>query len=151
MRIIAQRVSQASVTIGGNVVGRIGEGLCLLVGVAPTDTERGVSWLAEKVANLRIFEDEAGKMNRSLLEVGGSVLAVSQFTLYADCRKGRRPSFTSAAGPELGEALYESFVRKVRALGVDVETGVFGAEMTVGIVNEGPVTIILDSEEMPAG
>ena len=146
MKIVAQRVSRASVTTEGKVVGEIGTGLCILVGVAPADTEREVSWMAEKIAGLRIFGDDAGKMNRSLVEIGGSALAVSQFTLYADCRKGRRPSFTGAAGPELGEALYEWFVQKLRDMGIVVETGVFGAEMTVEIVNEGPVTIVLDSE-----
>ena len=150
MKIVAQRVSRASVAIEGRVAGAIGAGLCILVGIAPADTDREVAWMAEKIANLRIFGDDAGKMNRSLAEIGGSVLAVSQFTLYADCRKGRRPSFTGAAGPELGETLYERFVEKLRDMGIVVETGVFGAEMTVEIVNEGPVTMILDSEEISA-
>lgn len=154
MRVVLQRVSRARVTVDGDIGhagSEIGEGLCILVGIAPSDTERQVSWISDKIANLRIFEDEEGKMNRSLAEIEGSVLAVSQFTLYADCRKGRRPSFTAAAGPELGEKLYDLFVEKMRETGLKVETGVFGAEMTVDIVNKGPVTIILDSDDMPSG
>lgn len=150
MRIIAQRVSASRVTVDGNVKGEIGCGLCILVGVGPSDTEREAAWMADKIANLRIFGDENGKMNLSLLDVGGSVLAISQFTIYADCRKGRRPSFTDAAPPELGNEIYMRFVESLRAIGVEVATGVFGAEMTVEITNEGPVTIILDSADMPA-
>jgi D-tyrosyl-tRNA(Tyr) deacylase len=153
VRIVAQRVSSARVSVGGSVEGEIGPGLCLLIGVAPGDTEADVEKLADKIVNLRIFSDaggpdDEGRMNLSLLDVGGSVLAVSQFTLYADCRRGRRPSFTGAASAELGNELYESFVRRVRDRGVDVRTGVFGALMKVEITNEGPVTIILDTAEL---
>lgn len=149
MKIVAQRVSSSRVAADGAVTGEIGRGLCVFVGIGPSDTEREVSWIAEKIANLRIFGDENGKMNLSLLDIEGEVLAVSQFTLYADCRKGRRPSFTDAAPPELGNELYLRFVESLRALGVHVATGIFGAEMRVDISNEGPVTIILDSADMP--
>jgi D-tyrosyl-tRNA(Tyr) deacylase len=149
MRLVAQRVSSAGVAIGGKTVARIADGLCLLLGVAPDDAERDADVLAAKIANLRIFEDEAGKMNRSLLDVEGAALVVSQFTLFADCRKGRRPSFTDAAPPALGERLYRYFAERLRTEGVaEVRTGVFGAEMRVEIVNEGPVTILLDSGEL---
>ena len=149
MRIVIQRVSSSRVSAEGVTVGEIGAGLCLLIGVAPADDERVVGWAASKIANLRIFEDSEGKMNRSLLDTGGEVLAISQFTLYADCRKGRRPSFTGAAEPSLAGALYESLAAGLREMGVSVKTGLFGAEMRVDIVNEGPVTIILDSVDMP--
>jgi D-tyrosyl-tRNA(Tyr) deacylase len=148
MKIAAQRVSSSRVTVNGAVVGEIGEGLCILVGVAPEDTKRDAERIAEKIANLRIFGDDAGKMNRSLLDVGGAVLAVSQFTLYADCRKGRRPSFVRAAPPDLGNERYRDFVDCLRAMNIEVATGVFGAEMKVEIVNEGPVTIVMDSAEL---
>jgi D-tyrosyl-tRNA(Tyr) deacylase len=149
LRIIAQRVSSAAVKVDGKTVGETGLGLCLLVGVAPGDTKRHVSWAAEKIVNLRIFDDDSGRMNRSLLDVGGSVLVISQFTLYADCRSGRRPSFTAAAAPDHGNAMYELLINIMRNMGVSAQTGVFGAEMTVCIVNEGPVTIILDTDNMP--
>ena len=149
MKIVAQRVSASRVAVDGAVVGEIGTGLCILVGVAPGDTEHDAGRLAEKIANLRIFSDDEGKMNRSLLDVGGAVLAVSQFTLYADCRKGRRPSFDRAAPPELGNERYMNFVDRLRSMDIEVETGVFGAEMTVEIANEGPVTIVMDSADLP--
>ncbi len=147
MRIVAQRVSSARVSVDHKVIGEIGAGLCLLVGVAPDDTDADVDWMAEKIANLRIFGDEEGKMNRSLLDMRGEALAISQFTLYADCRKGRRPSFTGAASPALGDALYRAFVEALGRMNIKVETGEFGAEMKVEIVNEGPVTIIVDTRE----
>ena len=149
MRIVIQRVSSSRVSVGGKTVGEIGQGLCLLVGVAQGDDERTAARAASKIANLRIFEDSEGKMNRSLLDIGGEVLAISQFTLYADCRKGRRPSFIGAAEPSLANALYESLATDLREMGVLVKTGMFGAEMKVDIVNEGPVTIILDTADMP--
>jgi len=145
MRACIQRVSQAEVTVDGEVTGRIGRGLVVLLGVAPDDGESQVDWLAEKIIGLRVFEDDAGKMNRSLAEVGGAMLVVSQFTLYGDCRKGRRPSFTDAAPPELAERLYEAFVARVRAQGVDVTTGRFRAHMHVSLVNDGPVTLWIDT------
>lgn len=149
MRIVAQRVSGASVLVEGDTVGEIGAGLCLLIGVSRNDTHREAVRAAEKIAHLRIFSDEAGKMNRSLLDEGGCVLAISQFTLYADCRKGRRPSYTDAAPPALGEELYEAFMRALEDMGIHVERGVFGADMTVRIANEGPVTIVLDTDDIP--
>ena len=147
MRAVLQRVTRASVVVGTEVVGAIEGGLLILLGVAPEDTEDDVRKLADKVVGLRIFADEADKMNRSVADVGGGVLVVSQFTLYADCRKGRRPSFIGAAGPELAVPLYEAFVNAVRALGVPVATGRFGAMMRVELVNDGPVTLILDTRD----
>lgn len=147
MRAVLQRVSRAKVTVEGRVTGEIGPGLMILLGVGRDDTSEVSSWMAEKCANLRIFEDEQGKMNRSLLEVRGSVLAVSQFTLYGDARGQRRPSFLAAAPPELAKALYEEFCEALRQLGVHVSTGVFQAMMSVELVNEGPVTILLDSDK----
>ena len=140
-----QRVTEASVEIDGEIVGAIGTGLVVLLAVKPGDDDKAIEFLAEKIANLRIFPDDAGKMNRSLLEVGGAALVVSQFTLYGDCRKGRRPSFIDAAPPDLAEPLYERFVARLRGCGVRVETGRFAADMKVGLVNDGPVTLILDS------
>ncbi len=148
MRVLLQRVSRASVTVDGQVVGAIGPGVVLLVGVRRGDERSIAEWMAQKVAHLRIFEDEAGKMNRSLLEVGGSALVVSQFTLYADVRKGRRPSFIEAAPPDEARPLVEAFADALRRLGLPVETGVFGAHMDVELVNDGPVTIWLDSAEL---
>ncbi len=148
MRAVVQRVSRASVSVDGRVTGEIGPGLVVLVAVGREDTAATAGSMAEKVANLRIFNDDAGKMNRSLLDTGGSVLAISQFTLYGDARGQRRPSFIHAAAPELGKALYEEFVCAMRALGVRVETGEFQAHMDVELVNDGPVTILLDSEKM---
>jgi len=140
-----QRVGRASVTIAGERVAQIGHGLLVLVGVAASDGEETAGQLAAKTAKLRIFEDDAGLMNLSLAEVAGEVLAVSQFTLYGDARKGNRPSFTQAARPEQGEAVYEAYVAALRAAGVPVQTGVFGAHMHVELVNDGPVTIMLEA------
>ena len=147
MRVVIQRCKRARVTVEGKVTGEIGPGLMVLVGVTHEDTEKDAKFLADKVAGLRIFEDEDGKMNRSVTDAGGSVLSVSQFTLYGDARKGRRPSFIEAAGPEQAEGLYETFNALVRANGLEVQTGVFGADMDVELVNAGPVTILLDSRE----
>jgi D-tyrosyl-tRNA(Tyr) deacylase len=149
MRVLLQRVSRGSVTVDGQVTGSIGLGFVVLVGVTHGDTQAEADGLAKKVANLRVFEDEAGKMNRSALDVGGGVLVVSQFTLYADARKGRRPSFTDAAPPEMAAPLVDLFAARLRAEGITrVEMGVFGAMMQVEIHNDGPVTIWLDSDEM---
>ncbi len=145
MRVVVQRVSEASVAVDDHIAGEIGTGLVVLLGVSRTDTRRDADWLADKVAGLRIFPDDAGKLNRSLIETGGSLLVVSQFTLYGDCRKGRRPSFDGAAEPGEARLLYEYFVEACRKRGVKVETGVFQAAMRVRLVNEGPVTLIVDS------
>ena len=145
MRAVLQRVSRASVTIDGEVVGAIDRGLLVLLGVTHADTPEQARWLAEKVVGLRLFNDAQGKMNLDVTEVGGEVLVVSQFTLYGDCRKGRRPSFLAAAGPDLAVPLYEAFVNAVRAQGVPTATGRFGALMQVELVNDGPVTLIVDS------
>ncbi len=147
MRAVVQRVSRAKVTVEGRVTGEIGAGLMILLGVGRQDTAAVAVSLAEKCANLRVFEDDQGKMNRSLLDVKGSALVVSQFTLYGDARGQRRPSFISAAPPEQAKALYEDFCEALRKLGVSVATGVFQAMMCVELVNEGPVTILLDSEK----
>jgi len=148
MRAVLQRVTQASVSVDGRVTGEIEAGLVVLVAVGREDTAATAAAMAEKVVNLRIFNDDAGKMNRSLLDTGGSVLAISQFTLYGDARGQRRPSFIQAAPPELGKSVYEEFVRALRALGVRVETGVFQAHMAVELVNDGPVTVLLDSDKI---
>jgi D-aminoacyl-tRNA deacylase len=145
MRAVVQRVSRAGVTVDGETVGVIGRGLLVLLGVAPADTEAEARWLADKVVGLRIFPDDEGKMNRDVSEAGGGVLVVSQFTLYGDARKGRRPSFIGAAPPEMAEPLYESFVAAVRAQGVPAATGRFGAMMQVELVNDGPVTLLVDT------
>src|SRR5262245_57357143 len=147
MRAVVQRVSEASVRVGGEVVGAIGKGLVVLVGVGREDASADVEYVAEKVLNLRIFPDEAGQMNRSVLETGGGILAVSQFTLFGDARHGRRPGYTAAAAPEDANRLYELFVAKLRPSGLRVETGVFRAMMDVALVNQGPVTILLDSRK----
>ena len=144
MRVLVQRVKAAAVRIDGRVVGEVGAGVVALLGVTHGDTAAEADFLADKLVNLRIFEDEAGKMNRSLLDVGGGALVVSQFTLYGDCRKGRRPSFTDAAVPELAIPLYERFLAQVRAAGVMVGSGEFGASMEVEIHNSGPVTLMLE-------
>ena len=145
MRAVVQRVSSASVTVQGEVVGQIGAGLLVLLGVGQADTEADAAYLAEKVCGLRIFADDQGKMNRSVQDAAGSVLAVSQFTLYGDARKGKRPSFDAAARPELARELYELFVARIRAAGPRCETGRFQEDMQVALVNDGPVTILLDS------
>ena len=148
MRAVLTRVTSASVTIDGEVVGSIGKGFLILLGVGPGDTREHCRYLAEKALGLRIFEDENGKMNRSLEDVDGEVLVVSQFTLYGNCRKGRRPSFTEAAPPELGNALYEQFLADCAELGYPAQHGRFGADMQVASVNDGPVTLILDTQQM---
>lgn len=151
MRACVQRVSRASVTVDGNIVGRIDRGLLVLLGVGREDVDEDAHYLADKIVELRIFEDEQGKMNRSLLESGGAMLVVSQFTLYGDCRKGRRPSFVEAAPPELGQQLYEAFTAAVAARGVKVETGQFRAHMDVELVNDGPVTLLVESKGRGVG
>ena len=145
MRAVVQRVSEASVTVDEIVVGQIQRGFLVLLGIAGDDTEEDVVWLAGKIAGLRVFEDADGKMNLGLSDVGGSVLLVSQFTLYGDCRKGRRPSFVDAARPEAAVPLYQSMVAELRGLHVHVETGTFQAHMEVRLLNDGPVTLLLDS------
>jgi D-aminoacyl-tRNA deacylase len=148
MRACIQRVSEARVTVGGELVGRIGVGLAVLLGVGLNDGDDEVKWLADKIAGLRVFGDEAGKMNRSLEETGGAMLVVSQFTLYGDCRRGRRPSYAGAAPPELAERLYLRFVEEVRRSDIHVETGRFREHMDVALVNDGPVTLWIDTAEM---
>lgn len=144
MRVVLQRVSRASVTVAGRVAGAIGAGFCLLVGFTHTDTAAQVDWMAEKVIGLRLFSDADGKMNLGLAEVGGAMLVVSQFTLYGDAAKGRRPSFVDAARPDVAGPLYERFVAALRSRDLEVQTGEFGAMMEVELVNDGPVTLILD-------
>jgi len=145
MRAVIQRVRQAKVTVDAEVTGAIGAGWLVLLGIAPGDSQKEIDWLAEKIANLRAFADDAGKMNRSVQDVNGSVLVVSQFTLYGECSKGRRPSFIGAAPPAIAEPLYEAFVVALKMLGVPVATGRFAADMQVELVNDGPVTFVLDS------
>lgn len=146
MRVVVQRTNEASVVVNEKVVGRIESGFMLLVGITHEDTEEDVTFLVEKIVHLRVFEDEAGKMNLSLLDVGGQILSISQFTLYGDCRKGRRPNFMNAAKPVLAEELYHLFNKKLREKGVTVETGIFGEMMDVSLVNNGPVTLIIESK-----
>jgi D-tyrosyl-tRNA(Tyr) deacylase len=148
MRAVVQRVSRASVTVNENLIGEIGLGLLVLLGVAVSDTEAHAEYLAEKIAGLRIFEDQDGKMNRSAADIGGAVLAISQFTLYGDVRRGKRPSFDNAARPEPARELYDCFVAAIRRHGLRCETGQFQAMMSVSLVNEGPVTILLDSSKL---
>jgi len=148
MRAVVQRVSRARVVVEGRVTGEVDAGLVVLVGVGRGDSAESAAYLAEKVVHLRIFDDDQGKMNRSLVDIGGAALVVSQFTLYGDARGQRRPSFIQAASPEEGKRLYEEFVRALRALGVRVETGVFQARMEVELTNDGPVTILLDSDKL---
>ena len=147
MRAVVQRVKESSVTVGDELVGSIGPGLMVLIGVSKEDTDKDLKYIVEKVMNLRIFDDESGVMNRSVLDVGGSILAVSQFTLYGDARGGRRPSYFRAAAPEPANELYERAVAAWRENGIHVETGRFRTEMKVSLVNDGPVTILLDSEK----
>ena len=147
MRCVVQRVTSSSVTVDGVVSGRIGPGMMVLIGIADGDTDADLKYMAEKVPNLRIFDDENGVMNKSILDAGGSILAVSQFTLYGDARGGRRPSYIRAAKPDKADELYEQLIARWREKGVHVETGVFRTEMKVALVNDGPVTILLDSEK----
>jgi D-tyrosyl-tRNA(Tyr) deacylase len=148
MRAVVQRVKRAEVRVDGRVVGRVGAGLLVLVGIGKGDSEESGNSLAEKIANLRVFDDEQGRMNRSLLETRGGVLCVSQFTLHGDCRKGRRPSYDLAAAPEVAQPLYEAFLASLRALGLEVQAGQFQARMEVELVNDGPVTLLLDTEKV---
>ena len=148
MRAVLTRVKSASVTIDGEVTGKIGQGFLILLGVGPKDTEEHCRYLAEKALGLRVFEDENEKMNLSLTDVGGQVLVVSQFTLFGNCRKGRRPSFTDAAPPDLGNRLYEQFLKECERLGFPPQHGTFGADMQVESVNDGPVTLILDTDQL---
>jgi D-tyrosyl-tRNA(Tyr) deacylase len=145
MKVVIQRVKSASVKVDGKTVGDIGSGLLVLVGVSHGDTAADAAFLAKKTVNLRIFDDENGVMNRSVIDTGGAILAVSQFTLYGDCKKGNRPSYIDAAPPEKGLKLYEEYVKQLRELGSHVETGIFQAEMEVSLINHGPVTLILES------
>jgi D-tyrosyl-tRNA(Tyr) deacylase len=147
MRAVVQRVSSASVEVDGNVVGKIKNGLLVLIGVAENDDLSDVEYLSDKITNLRIFKDENGKMNLSMIDLGYEMLAVSQFTLQGDCRKGKRPNFSDAAKPEIAKNLYEKFIIKCREFGIKVETGIFQAHMNVTLVNDGPVTILLDSKK----
>lgn len=146
MKVVLQRSKTASVTVDGTVTGAIDSGYVLLVGITHEDTQEDVEYLAKKVANLRLWEDDDGKMNHSILEQGGAILSVSQFTLYGDAKKGNRPSFTSAARPEVAEPLWEAFNQALREHGLHVETGIFGAMMDVALINDGPVTILLESK-----
>ncbi len=148
MRCVVQRVSEASVAVNGETVGAVGPGLMVLIGVSTEDTDADLKYMTEKVPNLRIFDDENGVMNRSVLDAGGGILAVSQFTLYGDARGGRRPSYIRAAKPEEANAMYERLVEAWRAKGIHVETGIFRTDMKVSLVNDGPVTILLDSEKV---
>lgn len=146
MRVVIQRVKSASVVVGTEVAGKIGKGLLILIGVAVSDNIEDAEYLADKSVNLRIFEDENHKMNRSLLDIGGEILVVSQFTLLGDCKKGRRPSFVNAASPELADKLYQKFADRIQQKGVSIKTGRFQAKMEVALINDGPVTLILESK-----
>jgi D-tyrosyl-tRNA(Tyr) deacylase len=148
MRAVVQRVTKGNVEVEGNIVGSIDKGLVVLLGVSEKDTKDDVAYMSDKILNLRVFDDEEGKMNFSLLDIKGELLVVSQFTLLGDCRKGRRPNYMAAAKPELADALYNEVVKLCRAQGIKTETGVFQADMKVNIVNDGPVTLILDSEKI---
>ena len=147
MRAVIQRVSRASVKVDGIIQGEISQGILVLLGIRGGDTKTDLQWLAEKIVHLRIFEDQQGKMNRSLADIDGEMLIISQFTLYGDCRKGRRPGFSSAAPPEIAEPLYQQFIEEVRDRQVRVATGIFQATMEVELINEGPVTLMLDTEK----
>lgn len=149
MKVVAQLAKEASVTVREEIIGKIGKGFMLLVGITHEDTEADLDYIVNKLIHLRVFEDADGKMNESLLQIGGEVLSISQFTLYADTRKGRRPSFTDAAKPDIAIKLYEQFNQKLIEAGIHVETGEFGAHMDVQLINEGPITIILDSADRP--
>lgn len=148
MRAVVQRVLEANVKVQGQPVGQIGKGVLVYLSVGKTDTEKDVEWIAEKIVNMRIFQDEAGKMNRSLLDVGGGILLVSNFTLHGDCRKGHRPGFDAAAEPQLAQELYERVIEMISQQGVAVEKGVFGEYMQVSSINDGPVTFLLDSSKL---
>ena len=147
MRAVVQRTTRASVTVDETVTGDIGAGLVVFLGIHPQDDDKEIRWMADKIVNLRIFEDDEGKMNRSLADTGGEMLIVSQFTLYGDCRKGRRPGYSTAAPPEIAEPLYQAFVGEIERLGIRTATGVFQASMQVELVNDGPVTLLIDSEK----
>ncbi len=151
MKVVVQRVRHASCTIDSQITGSIEQGFCVLVGFTQSDTEAMIDKMVKKLVSLRVFSDEEGKMNRSLMDIGGKILSISQFTLYADCKKGNRPGFTRAARPEQAIPLYEYFNRAITNTGIPVETGVFGADMQIELCNDGPVTIILDSEELGYG
>ena len=147
MRAVIQRVSSASVTVSSEITGEIGPGLLVFLGIHHDDGDQEIQWMAEKVSNLRIFEDDAGKMNRSLIDTGGAMLVVSQFTLYGDCRKGRRPGYSAAAPPEHANALYQQFITNIAESGIEIASGKFQAHMDVSLVNDGPVTLLLDSNK----
>ena len=147
MKALLQRVDRAGVSVDGKITGEIGKGLCVFLGVVHEDTDKDVKWLADKIVNLRIFEDVSGKMNRSVIDENGEILVVSQFTLCGDCKKGRRPSWTNAAEPTFANSMYEKFVNEIETKGVRTETGVFQAHMKVEICNDGPVTLMIDSRE----
>ncbi len=147
MRAVIQRVSNASVQINGNTTGHIGHGLVVLLGIRAEDTRRDLQWLADKIVHLRVFADDEGKMNISLTDIGGEMLIISQFTLYGDCRKGRRPGYSNAAPPEIAKPLYLQFIEEVKRHQISIATGTFGATMAVEFVNDGPVTLLLDSEK----
>lgn len=148
MRAVVQRVKEASCTVDGKIVGKIDKGILLFLGVGQGDEDKDLDYLVDKVLGLRIFSDEQGKMNLSLEDIEGEILIISQFTLYGDVRKGKRPSFTRSAPPELGEEYYKQFIEKVKSRGIKAETGIFGADMDIGLINDGPVTILLDSEKI---
>lgn len=147
MRAVIQRVHQASVTVSGQNVGKIGPGILVFLGIQSTDGKSEIRWMAEKIANLRIFEDEAGTMNLSLFDLDKEMLIISQFTLYGDCRKGRRPGYSAAAPPNIAEPIYHEFITRVKQLGIRYDTGKFGAMMDVQLINDGPVTLLLDSDK----
>ncbi|MGL5965074.1 MAG: D-aminoacyl-tRNA deacylase [Fusobacteriaceae bacterium] len=149
MRAVVQRVKFASVTVDGEVVGKINEGFLVLLGIKDGDTEKELDWISSKISGLRVFEDENGKMNRELKDINGSILVVSQFTLYGDCVKGKRPSFSLAAKPDLAIPLYERFKSNIEKLGIPLESGIFGADMKVELLNDGPVTLIIDTRDCP--
>lgn len=148
MRAVVQRVTEASVSVDGEIVGEIGNGLMVLLGVGDEDNDQDLEYLVEKIIGLRIFQDENDKMNLSLLDVNGELLVISQFTLYGDARKGKRPSFIKSARPDIGEKYYEEFIKKTKSLGINTEKGIFGAHMDVHLINSGPVTIMLDSKKL---
>lgn len=147
MRSVVQRVSEASVSVDSGTVGRIGKGVVALLGIQATDGDKDIFWMAEKIANLRIFDDDQGRMNLSLFDIGGEMLIISQFTLYGDCRRGRRPGYSAAAPPDIAEPLYEKFIARVAEMNIPAATGVFGAMMDVSLTNDGPVTLLIDSEK----